>query len=112
HALQVNFRHPMSHNLQLDFNYTFSKSIDISSDATRIGAWGGLGGQIINSWDPNAQRAVSDFDATHQFNANWIAELPLGKRKALAGNSHGALDVIIGGGGLSGLFPMSTRTAF
>ncbi|HKW65203.1 MAG TPA: carboxypeptidase-like regulatory domain-containing protein [Candidatus Acidoferrum sp.] len=103
-AMQVNFRHPMSHGIQFDFNYTYSKSIDISSDATRIGAWGGLGGQIINSWDPNAQRAVSDFDATHQFNANWIAELPFGKGKALAGNAHGALDAIIGGWQLSGLF--------
>ena len=112
HALQVNFRHPMSHGLQLDFNYTFSKSIDISSDATRIGAWGGLGGQIINSWDPNAQRAVSDFDATHQFNANWIAELPLGKGKALAGNSHGALDAIIGGWQLSGLFRRTSGLPF
>lgn len=103
-ALQVNFRHPMSHGVQFDFNYTFSKSIDISSDATRIGAWGGLGGQIINSWDPNALRGVSDFDAKHQFNANWIAELPFGKGKALAGNAHGALEAIIGGWQLSGLF--------
>jgi hypothetical protein len=108
HALQVNFRHPMSHGVQFDFNYTFSKSIDISSDATRIGAWGGLGGQIINSWNPNAMRGVSDYDAKHQFNANWIAELPFGKGKPLAGNAHGALNAIIGGWQLSGLFRMTS----
>ncbi len=107
-AMQVNFRRPMSHGVQFDFNYTFSKSIDISSDATRIGAWGGLGGQIINSWDPNAMRAVSDFDAKHQFNANWIAELPFGKGKPLAGNAHGVLDAIIGGWQLSGLFRLTS----
>lgn len=107
-AMQVNFRHPMSHGVQFDFNYTFSKSIDISSDATRIGAWGGLGGQIINSWDPNAMRAVSDFDAKHQFNSNWIAELPFGKGKPLAGNAHGFLDAIIGGWQLSGLFRLTS----
>jgi hypothetical protein len=107
-AMQVNFRHPMSHGVQFDFNYTFSKSIDISSDATRIGAWGGLGGQIINSWDPNAMRAVSDFDAKHQFNSNWIAELPFGKGKPLAGNAHGLLDAIIGGWQLSGLFRLTS----
>ena len=104
HAMQVNFRHPMSHGVQFDFNYTFSKSIDISSDATRIGAWGGLGGQIINSWDPGAMRAVSDYDAKHQFNSNWIVELPFGKGKPVAGNANGFLDAIIGGWQLSGLF--------
>src|SRR5260370_822402 len=112
HAMQVNFRHPMSHGVQFDFNYAYSKSIDISSDATRIGAWGGLGGQIIISWDPNRMRAVSDYDAKHQFNANWIAELPFGKGKALAGNAHGALNAIIGGWQLSGLFRLTSGLPF
>jgi hypothetical protein len=112
HAMQVNFRHRMEHGVQFDFNYTFSKSIDISSDATRIGAWSGLGGQVINSWDPNAMRAVSDFDAKHQFNANWIAELPFGKGKLVAGNAHGVLDAIIGGWQLSGLFRITSGLPF
>jgi hypothetical protein len=108
HAMQVNFRHPMSHGLQFDFNYTFSKSIDIFSDATRVGAWGGLGGQMINAWTPNAMRAVSDYDTTHQFNANWVADLPFGKGKQLAGNANGALDAVIGGWQLSGVFRMTS----
>jgi hypothetical protein len=112
HALQVNFRHQMQHGLQFDFNYTFSKSIDIMSDATRIGAWGGLGGQVINSWNPNAMRGVSDYDAKHQFNANWIAELPFGKGKLIGGNAHGALDAIIGGWQLSGLFRITSGLPF
>jgi hypothetical protein len=108
HAMQVSFRHPMSRGLQFDFNYTFSKSIDLFSDATRVGAWGGLGGQMINAWTPNAMRGVSDYDATHQFNANWVAELPFGKNKMIAGNAHGALDAIVGGWQLSGLFRMTS----
>jgi hypothetical protein len=112
HAMQVNLQHRMQHGIQFDFNYTFSKSIDISSDATRIGAWSGLGGQVINSWDPNAMRAVSDFDAKHQFNANWIAELPFGRGKRLAGNAHGLLDAIIGGWQLSGLFRITSGLPF
>jgi hypothetical protein len=112
HALQVNLQHKMRNGVQFDFNYTFSKSIDISSDATRIGAWSGLGGQVINSWDPNAMRAVSDFDAKHQFNANWIAELPFGKGKMLARNAHGLLDAFIGGWQLSGLFRVTSGLPF
>jgi hypothetical protein len=112
HAMQVNLQHRMQHGVQFDFNYTFSKSIDISSDATRIGAWSGLGGQVINAWDPNAMRAVSDFDAKHQFNANWIAELPFGRGKRLAGNAHGLVDAIIGGWQLSGLFRITSGLPF
>jgi hypothetical protein len=102
-ALQVNIRKRASRGLQFDFNYTYSKSIDLSSDAERIAAWGGLGGQIINSWDPNALRAVSDFDMTHQFNMNWIYELPFGKGKTFGNSAGGALDALIGGWQLSGL---------
>jgi hypothetical protein len=108
HAMQVNFRHAMSHGIQFDFNYTFSKSIDVFSDATRVGAWGGLGGQMINAWTPNAMRGVSDYDATHQFNANWVAELPFGRNKLIAGNANRFLDAIIGGWQLSGLFRMTS----
>ena len=112
HAMQANLRHAMSHGLQLDFNYTFSKSIDIASDATRVGAWSGLGGNVINSFAPNSLRAVSDYDARHQFNANWIAELPFGKGRLLAGRAHGFLDAVIGGWQLSGLFRITSALPF
>jgi hypothetical protein len=103
HAMQVTFRKRMTHGLQFDFNYTFSKSLDISSDANRITAEGGLGGQVINPWNPTALRAVSDFDAAHQFNANWIFELPFGKGRWIAGDAHGLVEAIIGGWQLTGL---------
>jgi hypothetical protein len=35
HALQVILRHPSSHGLTVDFNYTLSKSLDIGSGAER-----------------------------------------------------------------------------
>ena len=102
-ALQVSVHRHMMHGVQFDLNYTYSKSFDISSDANRITAEGGLGGQVINPWQPRALRSVSDFDLRHQINANWIAELPFGKGKWLGGNSHGAAEAIIGGWQLSGL---------
>jgi hypothetical protein len=114
HALQLNLRKNMSQGVQFDFNYTFSKSIDLASDAQRIqGTTGGLGGQVINSWDPNQHRGVSDFDTTHQINVNWIAELPFGRGKYVARDSGPLVDAIIGGWELSGIarwtsgFPVS-----
>jgi len=113
HALQAILRKRMSHGVQFDFNYTFSKSIDISSDAERIDAYGGLGGQVINSWAPNQLRAISDFDTTQQFNTNWIFDLPFGKGRALAGGANAFTDAVIGGWQLSSVarwtsgFPVS-----
>jgi len=104
HALQLNLRKNMSQGVQFDFNYTFSKSVDLASDAQRIqGTTGGLGGQVINSWDPNQHRAVSDFDTTHQINLNWIAELPFGRGKYIARDSGRLVDAVIGGWELSGI---------
>jgi hypothetical protein len=94
--------------VQFDFNYTYSKSIDLSSDAERIDAWSGLGGQVINSWDPNALRSVSDFDATHQVSADWLVELPFGKGHTFARAAHGALEAVIGGWQLSGVARWTT----
>jgi len=113
HALQLNFRKVFSQGVQFDFNYTFSKSIDLASDAQRIDARGGLSGQVINVWDPNQHRGVSDFDTTHQINLNWIAELPFGRGKLVAHDAGGALNAVIGGWELSGVarwtsgFPVS-----
>ena len=105
-ALQVSLRRSMSHGVQFDLNYTWSKSIDLTSDATRIGENGGLAtapGGIVNSWAPNQLRGISDFDTTHQFNTNWIVDLPFGRGKALAGNAHGPAEAVIGGWQLSGI---------
>ncbi len=110
HALQMNLRKQVSHGLQFDFNYTWSKSIDITSAASRVGFSvygytnvGLVGTRLANAFSPNLARAVSDFDTTHQFNLNWVAELPIGKGRALAGSAHGVLDGVIGGWQTSGV---------
>ena len=107
-ALQASLRHRMTHGFQFDFNYTYSKSIDLCSDAERLGNYGSMnfsgGCQIYNAWSPYLFRAVSDFDTTHQLNANWIADLPFGRGRAFAPYVNRTLDAIIGGWQLSGLF--------
>ncbi|HMD96644.1 MAG TPA: carboxypeptidase-like regulatory domain-containing protein [Terriglobia bacterium] len=108
HALEVTLRRRFSRGLQFDFNYTLSKSIDLSSDAARISPWSGLGGQIINAWDYKQLRGVSDFDATHQVNANWIWEMPFGRGRAFGRGAHGLAEALIGGWQLSGLFRITS----
>src|SRR6516164_10162495 len=91
-ALQSNLKKQFSHGIQFDINYTYSKSIDHTSGAARLGFSpsdnvGAPGSRLVNAFNPRAVRSVSDFDTTHQINANWIAELPFGKGKAIAGNA-------------------------
>ncbi len=112
-ALQATYNIHWGSNLQGQFNYTFSKSLDEESAAQRIGPYEGTGGTgddlngggiVINSWDPLSLRGVSDFNARHQMNANWVYRLPFGKGQRLAGSAGGLLDAFIGGWRLSGLF--------
>ncbi len=107
-ALQATLRRQMSHGIQFDFNYTYSKSIDLCSDAERLGNSGALnfngGCQMFNAWQPYLFRAVSDFDTTHQLNANWIVDLPVGRGRPFATTINRAMDAVIGGWQLSGLF--------
>lgn len=101
-SLQATFRKRFSRGYQFDLNYTFSKSMDIySQNETRLGF--GFPTAVLNALDPKAQRAVSDFDFRHQFNANWVAELPVGEGRRFL--SHGGpINAVVGGWQLSGLF--------
>jgi hypothetical protein len=117
-AMQVNLKHKMSHGVQFDFGYTLSKSIDLSSDAERVGTINGTGAQVQNAWSPFQFRGVSDFDATHQITANWVADLPFGRNRYIGRNVNRALDAFIGGWELSGLgrwtsgFPFSVGNGY
>jgi Carboxypeptidase regulatory-like domain len=111
-AMQVTLKHKMSHGVQFDFSYTFSKSLDTASDAERVGTIGGTGSQVINAWDPNQFYGVSDFDATHQFTADWIAELPFGRGRAFGHDVNRFADAFIGGWQLSGLFRLTSGFPF
>lgn len=107
-GLQATLSKKVSRGVQFDLNYTYSKSIDITSGATRLGFnssinVGAPGSRLVNAWDPNQRRAVSDFDTTHQINADWIVDLPFGKGQAFAGNAGSVTDALVGGWELSGL---------
>ena len=88
----------MSHGVQFDVNYTYSHSIDMGSDAERIGFLGGLGDQIYNAWSPGLQRATSTFDTTHQINSNWVLEVPYGKGRPFGSGSGRIANAILADG--------------
>jgi hypothetical protein len=104
-ALQVTLEKRFSDGLQGALNYTFSKSLDWTSQAERIPTSGGNNqAQIINTWQPNQLRGRSDFNPAHQINANWIYELPVGHGRRWASGSNRVVNAIVGGWQLSGIF--------
>jgi hypothetical protein len=113
-GLQVSLRKRMSNGLNMDLNYTFSKSIDMGSNAERINEFEGFGfaSQIVNAWNPKQLRALSDFNNTHQINANWVYELPIGRGKHFGGGMNGILNAFIGGWQVSGLWRWSSGFPF
>jgi hypothetical protein len=116
-ALQANLRKQFGHGVQFDVNYSYSKSIDITSGAARLGFSGSdnigsAGSRLPNAFSPNQFRSVSDFDTAHQINADWIVDLPFGKDRHFAHNAGGALDAFIGGWQVSGLARWTTGFPF
>jgi hypothetical protein len=99
------------HGLQFDLNYTLSRSFDEGSDAERVGAFGGLSA-IINTWDPGQMRALSDFDATHQINANWVYDLPFGRGKHFGADWNHVANTVLGGWEVSGIYRWTSGFPF
>jgi hypothetical protein len=82
-ALQVSVEKRFSHGVNLSANYTWSKTIDQVSYQTDL-----CGINVINPYDLNAYRAVSDFNVPQSFVLNYLWQLPSPKEgiaKALLG---------------------------
>ena len=102
HAATVSLRERLGTSLTMDFNYTWSHSLD---DASGLATSGAFGGAFIHN--PILQKnsyANSDFDIRHIVNVNGIWQLPIGKGRMFLGDSNKVVDGILGGWQLSGIF--------
>ena len=110
HALALSVRERIS-SLIMDFNYTWSHSLD---DASGLQSESGFGNwQTNGAFIPNALRqrenySNSDFDVRHNINADLVWDLPLGRGRAFMGNAGKAADAILGGWQLSSIFRWNT----
>jgi hypothetical protein len=109
HAMQWSVRKRLSSDLQFDFNWTWSKSIDLGSYGeafqTANGSYTGL---VQNAWFPSQSKGVSDYDTTHLFSAFLVYQLPVGRGKTFLKNSNRLVDTLLGGWQVSGIWHAST----
>src|SRR5262249_41222400 len=107
-AMVLTLRKRYSSGSQFDVNYTLSQSRDTGSQVERGSAFGnffngGYSGFLVNSFDPQSNYGTSDFDLRHQFNANWLAELPFGRGRRWGNSATGPLHQLIGDWSIAGL---------
>jgi Carboxypeptidase regulatory-like domain len=96
HGLQASVRRTVG-SLNLSFAYTYSHSIDDSSDR--------FDGSFVDSANPGANRASSNFDQRHILNISYVWDLPFFK-------SPGLSNKILGGWQFSGLTSYQTGTPY
>ena len=95
-ALQMSLRRTVG-SLQISGAYTYSHSIDDASD--RFDA------SFVNSINPAANRASSNFDERHIFSGSYIWDLPFFK-------NPGMTNKLLGGWEFSGLASLQSGTPF
>lgn len=95
-AFQASLRHSIG-GLELNFSYTYSHSIDDSSDYDDTG--------FVNSYDLNAYRADSNFDQRHILNIAYVYDLPSPKVNGLANR-------LLGGWEWSGITTIQSGSPF
>jgi hypothetical protein len=113
-GLLVTLRKRFSHNLQGDFNYTFSHSLDdFSVIANNNGtSAGGTNGVVCDVRSLAVCRGNSEFDITHSISADAIYNLPIGRGKWIGRNVSRWVNQIIGGWEFSDLTSWHTGSPF
>jgi hypothetical protein len=111
-ALLASIRKRYSNNLQIDFDYSYSHSIDNQSNIINdTNQFTGTGqGLICDLTDLRTCRADSLFDARHIISANYVYDLPLGRGHHFLGGASNWVNTIVGGWSTSGI--LSYRTGF
>jgi outer membrane receptor protein involved in Fe transport len=103
-ALQLNLKHAFAHGVLLTAAYTYSRSIDQATDDDSVPLFNALAYVYRD-------RAVSDFDRTHVFDAGFTAELPFGKGQTFF-NEPGIASAVLGGWHVNGVFSKYTGLPF
>ncbi|MBB5056417.1 outer membrane receptor protein involved in Fe transport [Granulicella aggregans] len=105
-SAQFKLEQHLSHGVAAIVNYTYSHALGNSSNAN-------LGSQNNDSFRDELlvpEYGNLDFDNRHRFTTGYSWDLPIGKGKALAGDTGTALNYLVGDWQLSGIATVSSGT--
>ena len=100
-ALLVDYNHRFHGGLNVLVSYTYSKFLD---DVLGTNNWAYVGNQgVRNYYDLKAERSVDGSDIPNSLVANYIYQLPIGRKGKFATHVNKATDAVIGGWQLAGI---------
>ncbi len=108
-GLQIVMQKRLSAGLQYSVAYTYSKCM-----TNAIGYFGQAGQAdgpspfFQNIYNAAADWGPCEYDATHNFVANALYELPFGRGRSIGGNLNKAVDAIVGGWQVGGILSLHT----
>jgi len=113
-GMVVVLRKRLSHGVQMDYNYTYSHSIDNFSAIARNNGNPFNNAQSVacDTLNLNTCKGNSEFDVTHQISGDVVYDLPFGRGQYFGRNSSRLLDEVIGGWKVSGIYTWRTGFAF
>ncbi|MBV9343124.1 MAG: TonB-dependent receptor [Acidobacteria bacterium] len=104
HGLQLLAEKKYSNGLQFLATFTWSKSIDDSSQADTNVSWLGSFDSLQDPNKPWLERSLSTFDIPYVIQFSYTYDLPFGRRRALLGSMPRWADLIIGGWKTNGIW--------
>ena len=104
HGLQLLAEKKFSNGLQFLATYTWSKSIDNSSQADDNVTWLGSFSSLQDPNKPWLERSLSTFDIPHVVQLSYSYDLPFGRGRAFLGNMPRWAELIVGGWKTNGIW--------
>src|SRR6185503_7202363 len=111
-SMQASVRQRLHRGTELMVSYTLAKGR--TNNRGFYGVFGGTGLQGVtsategaywqNTYDPGAEWGPAFHDVRHNLILSGVAELPFGRERRFGGSWPGAVEAILGGWGLSGIF--------
>jgi hypothetical protein len=109
-GLQIKAERRFSSGFGVSASYVFSRSIDNGSVTAQPTA--ASGAQPQNSFDFQAERGPSDWNATHRAVISYIYELPFGTGKRFMNTPNPVLNGFLGGWQVNGITTAQTGSPF
>ena len=107
-GLTTALRKRMSHGLQMQVSYTFSKSLDTNSFFIGQGEAGNESQWSLIPEDPSFDKGFSSFDARHNVVLNATYDLPFGQGKAFGSGWTGFTEKLLGGWSITNILKLRT----
>lgn len=105
-GLQLSYERRMSHGLQFMANYTRSICKTDNRNILNIGESASARAYLLPGWGIQKDYQYCGDDVPDIFHASGIYDLPVGKGRMLASNASRAVDTVIGGWSLQGIYTL------